>query len=61
MTKKYEFNWHIPVPQPLLDGCVCDRWTEVKSNSKTEFGCLFKVDETGFWLYWKSEGQVCVY
>lgn len=29
MTKKFEFNWKITVPEPLLEGCVFDRWTEV--------------------------------
>jgi phosphatidylinositol phospholipase C, beta len=57
MTKKYEFDWHIPVPQILMDGCVCDRWTEVKSDNTVEVNCMFKVDETGFWIYWKSEGN----
>jgi len=29
MTKAYKLNWHIPVPQELQDGALCDRWTEV--------------------------------
>lgn len=58
MTKKFEFDWHIPVPQPLLDGCVFDRWTEEKDNTEFEQGCMFKVDEYGFFIYWKSEGRV---
>uniref|UniRef100_A0A6B2EE24 1-phosphatidylinositol 4,5-bisphosphate phosphodiesterase n=1 Tax=Phlebotomus kandelakii TaxID=1109342 RepID=A0A6B2EE24_9DIPT len=57
MTKKFEFNWQIPVPEPLLNGSVFDRWTEEKDNTETEFGCLFKVDEYGFFIYWKSEGR----
>lgn len=57
MTKKFEFNWHIPVPDPLLQGCVFDRWNEEKDSSDTEPGCLFKVDEYGFFIYWKSEGR----
>lgn len=55
MTKKFEFNWHIPVPEPLLQGCVFDRWSEEKDSSDFEPGCLFKVDEYGFFIYWKSE------
>ena len=29
MTKLFNFNWKIPVPQSLLDGCVIDVWDEV--------------------------------
>ncbi len=29
MTKYFELAWKIPVPQPLQDGAICDRWTEV--------------------------------
>lgn len=29
MTKKFDFNWRIPVPEPLLQGNVFDRWVEV--------------------------------
>lgn len=58
MTKKFEFNWQIPVPQPLLDGAIFDRWTEEKDNTESELGCTFKVDEFGFFIYWKSEGKV---
>ncbi|XP_065226252.1 1-phosphatidylinositol 4,5-bisphosphate phosphodiesterase-like isoform X1 [Planococcus citri] len=57
MTKKFEFNWHIPVPEPLLKGCVFDRWTEEKDSSDYEQSCLFKVDEHGFFIYWKSEAR----
>lgn len=58
MTKKFEFNWQIPVPEPLLAGCVFDRWTEEKDNTDLELACTFKVDEYGFFIYWKSEGRV---
>lgn len=58
MTKKFEFNWHVPVPEPLLQGCVFDRWNEDKDSSDIEPNCLFKVDEYGFFIYWKSEGRV---
>lgn len=57
MTKKFEFNWHIPVPEPLLAGCVFDRWTEEKDSTELEPGCLFKVDDQGFFIYWKAEGR----
>lgn len=29
--------------------------------SALESGCLVKVDENGFFIYWKSEGKVIVY
>ncbi|XP_076255702.1 no receptor potential A isoform X1 [Rhynchophorus ferrugineus] len=57
MTKKFEFDWHIPVPEPLLSGCVVDRWTEEKDNGELEQKATFKVDEYGFFIYWKSEGR----
>lgn len=57
MTKKFEFNWQIPVPQPLLDGCIFDRWTEEKDNTDYEQNCLFKVDEYGFFVYWKGDKE----
>lgn len=58
MTKKFEFNWQIPVPDILLTGGVFDRWTEEKDNTELELACTFKVDEYGFFIYWKSEGRV---
>lgn len=58
MTKKFEFNWQIPVPDELLTGAVFDRWTEEKDNTDLELACTFKVDEYGFFIYWKSEGRV---
>ncbi|XP_057651742.1 1-phosphatidylinositol 4,5-bisphosphate phosphodiesterase isoform X2 [Diorhabda carinulata] len=57
MTKKFEFDWHIPIPEPLLTGCVFDRWTEEKDNVVLEQRALFKVDQYGFFIYWKSEGK----
>ncbi|XP_054260942.1 1-phosphatidylinositol 4,5-bisphosphate phosphodiesterase isoform X2 [Macrosteles quadrilineatus] len=57
MTKKFEFNWHIPVPEPLLQGCVFDRWQEEKDSSESEPACMFKVDEYGFFIFWKSDGK----
>lgn len=60
MTKKFEFDWRIPVPEPLLKGCVFDRWYEDKDSSDVEPSALFKVDEYGFFVYWKSEGRVSI-
>lgn len=57
MTKKFEFNWQIPVPDELTQGAVFDRWTEEKDNTDLELNCTFKVDEYGFFIYWKSEGR----
>ncbi|KAL1138525.1 hypothetical protein AAG570_008588 [Ranatra chinensis] len=57
MTKKFEFNWHIQVPEPLLQGRVFDRWNEDKDSSDFEPNALYKVDEYGFFIYWKSEGR----
>ena len=57
MTKRFEFNWQIEVPQALLSGCVFDRWTEEKDNTEIELNCTFKVDEYGFFIYWQSEGK----
>ncbi|XP_072764077.1 1-phosphatidylinositol 4,5-bisphosphate phosphodiesterase-like isoform X2 [Anoplolepis gracilipes] len=57
MTKKFEFNWQIEVPEALRTGCVFDRWTEEKDNTEIELNCLFKVDEYGFFIYWQSEGK----
>lgn len=59
MTKRFEFNWQIEVPEALRNGCVFDRWTEEKDNTELELNCLFKVDEYGFFIYWQSEGKVC--
>jgi hypothetical protein len=58
MTKRFEFNWHITVPEPLLKGCYFERWTEEKENVEYESKCLFRVDEYGFFIYWKSEARV---
>lgn len=61
MTKKYEFDWIIPVPPELTTGCVFDRWFENEKDTKDndfEKDAMFKVDEYGFFLYWKSDGRV---
>ncbi|KAJ8667031.1 hypothetical protein QAD02_008693 [Eretmocerus hayati] len=57
MTKRFEFNWQIEVPEALRNGCVFDRWTEEKDNTEIELNCTFKVDEYGFFIYWQSEGK----
>lgn len=57
MTKAYEFNWLIPVPEPLQKGCVFDRWEEEKEQVVYEPDALFRVDEMGFFIYWKSDGR----
>ncbi|XP_071566275.1 1-phosphatidylinositol 4,5-bisphosphate phosphodiesterase isoform X3 [Temnothorax nylanderi] len=57
MTKRFEFNWQIEVPEALRTGCVFDRWTEEKDNTEIELNCLFKADEYGFFIYWQSEGK----
>ncbi|XP_058797020.1 1-phosphatidylinositol 4,5-bisphosphate phosphodiesterase-like isoform X2 [Phymastichus coffea] len=57
MTKRFEFNWQIEVPEVLRTGCVFDRWSEEKDNTEIEPNCFFKVDEYGFFIYWQSEGK----
>ncbi|XP_026800268.1 1-phosphatidylinositol 4,5-bisphosphate phosphodiesterase beta-4 isoform X5 [Pangasianodon hypophthalmus] len=55
MTKSYEFNWQKHVPDFLQEGAVFDRFDE--DPFVFESGCLFKVDEFGFFLTWKSDGK----
>ncbi|KAL8173382.1 UNVERIFIED_CONTAM: 1-phosphatidylinositol 4,5-bisphosphate phosphodiesterase beta-4 [Gekko kuhli] len=55
MAKPYEFNWQKPVPSFLQEGAMFDRYEE--ESSAFEPNCLFKVDEFGFFLTWKSEGK----
>lgn len=43
--------------QRLQDGAVFDRWTEDKESTDYEPNCVFKVDEYGFFVYWKSDGR----
>lgn len=57
MTKKLEFDWHIKVPEVLVNGCEFDMWTEEEG---LESNCLFKVDEYGFFINWKKEGCVSI-
>ena len=51
MTKAFKLNWHIPVPTPLQEGALTDRWTE----DAYETDCNVRVDDCGFFIYWKSE------
>ncbi|KAG9484337.1 hypothetical protein GDO78_009972 [Eleutherodactylus coqui] len=55
MAKPYEFNWQKPVPSFMQDGAMFDRYEE--ESFAFEPNCLFKVDEFGFFLTWKSEGK----
>ncbi|XP_078412563.1 1-phosphatidylinositol 4,5-bisphosphate phosphodiesterase beta-4 isoform X2 [Cetorhinus maximus] len=55
MAKAYEFLWLKPVPAFMQEGAVFDRYEE--ESSVLEPSCIFKVDEFGFFLTWKSEGK----
>nr|KAF6423396.1 phospholipase C beta 4 [Rousettus aegyptiacus] len=55
MAKPYEFNWQKEVPSFLQEGAIFDRYEE--ESFVFEPNCLFKVDEFGFFLTWKSEGK----
>ncbi|XP_053344485.1 1-phosphatidylinositol 4,5-bisphosphate phosphodiesterase beta-4-like isoform X2 [Clarias gariepinus] len=55
MTKSYEFHWQKHVPDFLQEGAVFDRFDE--DPFVFESSCLFKVDEFGFFLTWKSDGK----
>ena len=56
MTKAFKLNWHIEVPRELQEGSLVDRWTE---DGDFEPDCTVKVDDCGFFIYWKSEARVC--
>lgn len=55
MAKQYDFNWRREVPEALMNGALFDRYDE--DTATLEQNCLFKVDEYGFFIYWKSEGR----
>ena len=55
MTKAFKLNWQIPVPAELQKGALVDRWTE---DGDFEPDCTVKVDECGFFIYWKSDPRV---
>nr|XP_006000034.1 PREDICTED: 1-phosphatidylinositol 4,5-bisphosphate phosphodiesterase beta-4-like [Latimeria chalumnae]XP_006000035.1 PREDICTED: 1-phosphatidylinositol 4,5-bisphosphate phosphodiesterase beta-4-like [Latimeria chalumnae]XP_006000036.1 PREDICTED: 1-phosphatidylinositol 4,5-bisphosphate phosphodiesterase beta-4-like [Latimeria chalumnae] len=55
MAKAYEFNWQKSVPPFMQEGAVFDRYEE--ESFIFEPNCVFKVDEFGFFLRWKSEGK----
>ncbi|KAI4480224.1 hypothetical protein M0802_014273 [Mischocyttarus mexicanus] len=42
MTKKFEFNWRIEVPELLRNGSTFDRWFEDKETTEYEPNCIFK-------------------
>ncbi|XP_028858393.1 1-phosphatidylinositol 4,5-bisphosphate phosphodiesterase beta-4 isoform X2 [Denticeps clupeoides] len=55
MTKLYEFNWQRNVPEFLQEGATFDKFDE--DPFVFEPSCMFKVDEFGFFITWKSEGK----
>ncbi|XP_048457048.1 1-phosphatidylinositol 4,5-bisphosphate phosphodiesterase beta-4-like isoform X1 [Rhincodon typus] len=55
MAKAYEFLWQKPVPAFMQEGAVFEIYEE--ESSVLEPNCVFKVDEFGFFLTWKSEGK----
>ncbi|XP_075452136.1 1-phosphatidylinositol 4,5-bisphosphate phosphodiesterase beta-4 isoform X1 [Ascaphus truei] len=55
MAKPYEFNWQKVVSSFMQDGAVFDRYEE--ESFVFEPNCLFKMDEFGFFVTWKSEGK----
>lgn len=46
MTKKFDFNWRIPVPEPLLQGNSFDKWTEVSWKTFDLFFVVFVFFES---------------
>ena len=58
MTKYFELDWKIPVPNELQTGSSGDRWVEEKESFDFEPDCVFKIDECGFFVSWKSDGKV---
>ena len=57
MTKYFELDWKRPVPDDLLKGLKCDRWTEDGGNADWQPECVLKVDDCGFFVSWKSDGR----
>ncbi|XP_042209261.1 1-phosphatidylinositol 4,5-bisphosphate phosphodiesterase-like isoform X2 [Homarus americanus] len=57
MTKYFDFVWRKEVDSRLQEGAVIDRWTEDKESYDYEPNCTFKVDEYGFFVFWKSDGR----
>nr|ABJ96343.1 phospholipase C beta [Chaetopterus pergamentaceus] len=55
MAKLYDFQWITPVPEPLLQGSFFDRWEE--ETGVYEPKSFVRVDEYGFFIYWKSENR----
>ncbi|XP_023244004.1 1-phosphatidylinositol 4,5-bisphosphate phosphodiesterase-like [Centruroides sculpturatus] len=57
MTKAFDFNWRVQIPELLLNGCNFDLWEEEKEQLVYEQNAFVRVDEFGFFIYWKSEGK----
>lgn len=55
MAKAFDFQWQISVPPLLLRGAQFDHWEEETGAYETK--CNVKVDEFGFFIYWKGEGK----
>ena len=61
------------IPKELLEGTLADKWIEEKDSADLEYEAFFRffflcfwdpiknylarVDEYGFFIYWKSEGR----
>ena len=54
MTKAFKLDWHLEVPSGLQGGATVDIW---KEDGDLEENCLVRVDDCGFFIYWKSEGR----
>ena len=54
MTKAFKLDWHLEVPAGLQEGAKADRWTE---DGDFEEDCTVRVDDCGFFIYWKSNGR----
>ncbi len=50
MTKKYEFNWRLPIPKQLQEGDDFDRWQEVNRGNEAVV-TLNDVREVCFEVY----------
>lgn len=55
MAKAYEFMWQRLVPKFMQDGDYFDRFDE--DPFVFEANCLLKVDASGFFIRWNSEGK----
>ncbi|ESO09820.1 hypothetical protein HELRODRAFT_92027 [Helobdella robusta] len=55
MSKAFDFQWQITVPKILRDGIVAHRYIE--EAGVCDYDCIVKVDDYGFFIYWKSDGK----